>query len=306
MSFVRALAALAILLGTAQASAQFGSLSPTGAEPGAEQSFEVPGLDRVRVDERLDQDIPLDLTFRDLDGRAHQLREYVTGQKPVLLTFAYHTCPTLCSMVLDGVTRSLREVPWSIGEEYDVLTISLAPDEDLVRGRAKRQQLLRQYGRESAPRGWTFLVGDQNAITRITNAVGYRYFYDARQSEYAHPAAVMFLTPQGKIARYLYGLEINPADVRLALLEASEGRSISTGEHFLLYCYSYDPISKGYSLVAMRVMKLGGLATMILIVGGLVILWRRDRRRTAAQNEARAREGGAFAPLVTPREQVTP
>jgi protein SCO1/2 len=279
-------------------------LSPTGADPGAEPSFEVPGLDRVRVDEHLDGNVPLDLQFRDLDGRVHTLREYVNGNKPVLLTFAYHTCPTLCSMVLDAVATSLREVPWTIGQEYDVVTISLDPHDDLVRGRAKRQQMLRKYDRAQAQQGWHFLFGDQAAITRITDAVGYRYFYDTRQSEFAHPAAITFLTPQGRIARYLYGLEFNPADARLALLEASEGRSITTGEHFLLYCYSYDPIAKGYSLVALKVMQLGGLATMMLIIGGLVILWRRDRRRTAAQNEAST--GGSFSPLVPSREQVTP
>ena len=131
MRLLRALTALAILFGTASASAQFGSLSPTAADPGAEPSFEVPGLDRVRVDEKLDRDIPLDLTFRDLDGHVHQLREFVSGNKPVVLTFAYHTCPTLCSMVLDAVATSLRQVPWSIGQEYDVITISLDPHDDL-------------------------------------------------------------------------------------------------------------------------------------------------------------------------------
>lgn len=303
---LRAAYAFAILLCAAPASAQFGTLSPTGPERGAEQSFEVPGLDRVRVDEHLDATVPLGLTFRDLDGRSRRLGDYVNGQKPVILTFAYHTCPTLCSMVLDAVTRSLREVPWTIGEEYEVITISVNPDDDVIRGRAKRQQLLRTYGREAASRGWHFLFADQRTIDRITDAVGYRYFYDARQGEYAHPAAIAFLTPQGRIARYLYGLEFNPSDARMALLEASEGRSISTGEHFLLYCYSYDPIQQGYALVAMRVMKIGGLVTMSLIATMLVILWRRDRRRTAALNEARVQTGGADAPLVRTREQVTP
>ena len=246
------------------------------------------------------------LTFQDLDGRSHALSEYVNGEKPVLLTFAYHTCPTLCSMVLDAVTGSLREVPWTIGEEYEVITISIHPQEDTVRGRAKRQQLLRRYGRDAAARGWHFLVGDERSIARITDAVGYRFFYDARQGEYAHPAAITFLTPQGRIARYLYGLEFSPSDIRMALLEASEGRSISTGEHFLLYCYSYDPVEQGYALVAVRVMQIGGLLTMIFIIGGLVILLRRDRRRTAAQNEASAHTGGSDVPLAVTPKQVTP
>ncbi len=306
MNRLRVASALATLLCTAPAAAQFGTISPTGPDRGAEQSFEVPGLDRIRVDEKLDGQIPLALTFQDLDGRSHALSEYVNGEKPVLLTFAYHTCPTLCSMVLDAVTGSLREVPWTIGEEYEVITISIHPQEDTVRGRAKRQQLLRRYGRDAAARGWHFLVGDERSIARITDAVGYRFFYDARQGEYAHPAAITFLTPQGRIARYLYGLEFSPSDIRMALLEASEGRSISTGEHFLLYCYSYDPVEQGYALVAVRVMQIGGLLTMIFIIGGLVILLRRDRRRTAAQNEASAHTGGSDVPLAVTPKQVTP
>lgn len=254
------------------------------ARPDLEQrSAPAPGLDRIDVVEHLGASIPLGLAFRDIDGHVVHLSDYFRAGKPVLLTFAYHTCNTVCSLVLDSVERGLHDVPWTAGEEYQVLTVSIDPHEDLVRARAKRDVVLRAYGREPAARGWHFLTGTEANITALADAVGYRYFYDARQQQFGHPAAVMFLTPEGRVARYLHGLDFSTFDMRLALFESSQGRSMSTTDHILQYCYAYDPSLSTYTAQAMRVMQIGGLITMVLLGGMLVIFWRRERRRAAKQ-----------------------
>lgn len=243
---------------------------------------EVPGLDRIRVDERLDERVPTNLSFRDHRGRSVELSDYFGGQKPVLLTFAYHTCPTLCSLVLDAVTKGISGVEWTAGKEYEVVTISIDPADTPERAAKKRAELLATYGRDAASAGWHFLVGDAAAIERITDAVGFRYFYDERQEQFAHPSVLIFLTPAAKVARYIYGLEFPPADIRMALIEASQGRSITTTEQILMYCYAYDPAVGSYVLMATRVMKLGGLLTMLVLGAFIATLWRRERKRSRA------------------------
>ncbi len=252
--------------------------------PGVEMTptREVPGLDRIRVDEKLDQRVPTDITFRDHEGRTVRLADYVDGERPVLLTFAYHSCPTLCSMVLSAVTQGISEVDWTAGDQYEIVTISIDPNDTPERAARKRAELLRTYGREPASRGWHFLVGDADAIERITDAVGFRYFYDSRQEQFAHPAVIVFLTPAAKVARYIYGLEFSPSNIRLALLEASEGRSITTTEQFLMYCYAYDPAVGSYALMATRIMQFGGFLTVLVLGGFLLMFWSREGRRPRA------------------------
>jgi protein SCO1 len=241
---------------------------------------EVPGLDRIRVDEQLDEAIPTDLTFRDHEGRTVRLADYVDGRRPLLLTFAYHSCPTLCSMVLGAVTKGISDVDWTAGDQYEIVTISIDPNDTPERAAEKRAELLDTYGRDAASDAWPFLVGDEESIERITDAVGFRYFYDSRQEQFAHPAVIVFLTPAAKVARYIYGLEFAPASIRMALLEASEGRSITTTERVLLYCYAYDPAVGSYVLMATQIMKLGGLLTILVLGGFLATLWRRERKRS--------------------------
>lgn len=240
---------------------------------------DVPGLDEIVVDEKLDTKVPMDLAFVDHNGKQVRLRDYFDGKRPVLLSFAYHTCPTLCSMVLDATTRGISETKWTAGVEYQVVTISIDPKDTPESAAKKRAEVLAQYGRPEGEKGWHFLVGDEKAIEAITAAVGYGYFYNERTQQYGHPAAIVFLTPQGMVARYLYGLNFNPTDIRLALLEASEGRSISTAEQIILYCYAYDPAANSYALIAVRVMQLGGAVTLLTLCGFLVLFWRRERRR---------------------------
>lgn len=270
--------ALAILVASAPALgyAQYARPEATGPSP----TGELPGLSRIGVDEHLDAQLPLDLEFRDEQGRAVHLRDYFDGQRPVLLNFAYYSCPMLCSFVLDGMANSIRDVDWTAGQQYEVVTISIDPHDTPERALAKRQEMMAKYGREGAQGGWHFLTGEPEAIEAATRAVGFRYFYNQHLEQYAHPAVVLAMTPQGHIARYLYGIQYGANDVRLSLLEASEGHTLSTTERIILYCYHYDPGSHQYSMVAVNVMKVGGLLTMLgLGAFFAVILWRSRKRR---------------------------
>ncbi len=252
-------------------------------------------LEGVDIVEHLGGDLPRDAVFRDSDGRAVKLGDYFDGSRPTVFVFAYHTCPMLCSLVLDATVRSLNDAPWTVGERYDVVSLSIDPHDTPETATRKRDQVVSAYTRaRGSTVGWHFLVGDEANIRKVTDAVGFKYRYDARQKQYAHPAAIYLLTPEGRIARYLYGIEYPPADVRLGLLEASQGRAVSTTEKFLLYCYHYDPQGKHYSLVAMNVMRLGGVVTLGAIGSFLTIMWARERSRkkrlatTSTESIARA------------------
>lgn len=271
--FVTALALIVVVPAFGWAQPRGGVLAGGDVSP----VQEVPRLDDIGVDEQLEQQMPLDVTFTDHRGRTVRLEDYVDGERPVLLTFAYFTCPVLCSMVLDATTRGIKPLQWTAGDEYEVVTISIDPRDTPEDAAEKRAEVLEGYGRSDE--GWHFLVGEEAAIEKATQAAGFEYFYMEDEGQYAHPAVVMFLTPEGKLARYLYGLSYPPNDVRMALLEASEGRSVSTVEKVIMYCYQYDPNEKGYGLVAFRIMQIGGGLTVVVLAFTLIVLWRRDLRR---------------------------
>ncbi len=246
-----------------------------------------PELAGVDIAEHLGGRLPPAARFLDTEGHAVKLGDYFDGKRPTLLVFAYHTCPMLCSLVLDATVRSLNEVAWTVGREFDVVSISIDPKDTSETAARKRAQVVGEYARaRGAPAGWHFLVGDETNIRMVTDAVGFKYAYDPRQKQYAHPAAVYLLTPEGRIARYLYGIEYAPSDVRLGLLEATEGRSISTTERLLLYCYHYDPQGKHYALVAMNVMRLGGALTVVAMGSLLLAMALRERRRKRSESAA--------------------
>jgi protein SCO1/2 len=237
-----------------------------------------PELTGVDIVEHLKGPLPADAAFRDAEGRAVHLGDYFDHKRPTLLVFAYHTCPMLCSLVLDATVRSLNEVEWTVGREFDVVSISIDPNDTPETATRKRGQVVQSYARARGDAtGWHFLVGDEANIRKVTEAVGFEYRYDARQKQYAHPAAIYLLTPDGHMARYLYGIQYDPKDVRLGLLEATEGRSVTTTERILLFCYHYDPQGKHYSIVAMNVMRLGGVVTLVVFGGFLAIMWTRER-----------------------------
>jgi protein SCO1 len=255
-----------------------------------------PELVGVDIVEHLGEALPRAAAFRDSDGKPVHLGDYFDGKRPTLLVFAYHTCPMLCSLVLDATVKALNDVPWTVGQQFDVVSVSIDPNDTPETATKKRAQVVSAYGRAAAgdpARGWHFLVGDEANIRRVTEAVGFRYRYDAQQKQYAHPAAVYLTTPDGRMARYLYGIQYDPSDLRLGLLEASEGRSVTTTERLLLFCYHYDPQGKHYSIVAMNVMRLGGAVTGILIGGFLAIMWLRERRRRPSVAADEAGEPGA-------------
>jgi len=246
-----------------------------------------PELVGVGIVEHLGSTLPASAAFRDSDGEAVKLGDYFDGKRPTLLVFAYHTCPMLCSLVLDATVRTLNDVAWTVGREFDVVSISIDPKDTPETATRKRSQVVSSYVRaRGSTAGWHFLVGDEANIRMVTNAVGFEYNYDARQKQYAHPAAIYLLTPDGRMARYLYGIQYPASDVRLGLLEATEGHSLSTTDRILLYCYHYDPQGRHYSLVAMNVMRLGGLVTMFAMGGMFAAMWARERRRSSRAGTA--------------------
>ena len=233
----------------------------------------------IDVKEHLGGKIPLDLTFVNDSGRTVRLAEYFRPGRPVLLVLAYYNCPMLCTLVLNGVADVMKKVAWQPGKEYQVVTVSIDPRESDTLAALKRTRYLEYLGRPGSAEGWRFHVGSEDQIRKLADAIGFEYFYMEDRKEYAHPAAIYVLTADGTISRYLYGIQFNERDVRLAVLEASEGKIGSTVDRLLLYCFHYDPDAKGYVVLATNVMKLGGLATLLIFGVFLVVLWIRDKTK---------------------------
>jgi protein SCO1/2 len=237
---------------------------------------EIPG---VGVDERFDAPVPADAILIDHEGRAVRLGDLFDGERPVLLTLVYHQCASFCDMVLPAVARALAQQPWTAGIEYDVITLSIDPRDTPAVLASTRSRILGHYGRAEAERGWHFLAGTEAQIRQITDAVGYRYQWDERTQQFAHPGVIMLLQPSGRVARYLYGLEFPHNDVRIGLLEASEGRHLASVEQAILYCFRWDHADGRYVLAARRLMKAGGVLTMVILGGVLLVFWRREGQK---------------------------
>jgi protein SCO1/2 len=241
-----------------------------------------PILTEVGVDQRLDQPVPLDMPFRDEAGDTVRLRDCLGG-KPAVLVLAYYRCPMLCTQVLNGVLDAARGMSLNLGEDYDIITVSFDEREGPELAAAKKASYVEGYGRPGADRGWHFLTGPQDSITRLADAVGFRYRYDVRQDQFAHASAIMVLTPQGKVARYFFGIKYSPRDLRLSLVEASQNRIGGPVDQVLLYCYHYDPNTGRYTPVVMNLMRLGGVATIAVLGGLLGLAWAHERRRKRQQ-----------------------
>jgi protein SCO1 len=243
----------------------------------------IPG---VGVDERFDVPVPMDAVLTDHTGATVRLGEAFDGQRPVVLTLVYHQCASFCDMALRAVADALKQQPWTAGVEYDVITLSIDPRDTPAVLADARARILGRYGRSEAERGWRFLGGTEAEIQRVADAIGYRFHWDERTQQYAHPGAMMILQPSGRVSRYLYGLDFPFNDVRLALMEASDGRHLASSEQLirqsLLYCFRWDHADGRYVLAARRLMRLGGLLTVALLGGVLITLWRRERRRAPA------------------------
>lgn len=238
-------------------------------------------LEGVGVDEHLDTQLPLDAAFRNEAGRIVRLREYFKSGVPVILSLNYSNCPMLCSTQLNGLVDGLREIEWTSGKEFQVVSISIDPNEQPSRALETRQKYLGFYRRSRS--GWNFLVGGRASIKQVTEAVGFRYKYLPSRQEYSHPAVAVLCTPDGRISRYLYGVRFPEQTLRLSLVEASEGKIGTAGDQLLLFCFHYDPETGTYAPRAARMtMTVGCLATVIALAGGLAMLWSRDRSRSAA------------------------
>lgn len=235
-------------------------------------------LEDVGIDQKLDTQLPLDLIFRDESGATVRLGDYF-GKRPVVLSLVYFNCPMLCNQVLNGLTGSMDTLSFDIGKEFDVVTVSFDPRETPELAREKKETYIKWYKRPGAADGWHFLTGDKHEIDKLAAAVGFRYHYDPATNQFAHASGIMLATPQGKLARYFYGIEYAPRDLKLGLIEASENRIGSPVDKLLLYCYHYDPAAGKYGPVVMNLIRLGGAATMIGFVA--MVFWM--RRRTAVR-----------------------
>ena len=242
----------------------------------AQQPGPPPILREVSIAQRLNEPIPPDIIFRDEDGKAIHLGDYF-GKKPIVLSLVYFDCPALCTEVLNGELRTMKAISLDLGKDFDAITVSFEPKDTPALAKAKRDVYAGQYGRPGAARNWHFLTGDQTSIDALTRAAGFHYAYDSATRQYAHAAAILVLTPHGRIARYFYGVTYPPRDFRLGLVEASEGKIGTPTDHALLYCYQYDPMTGKYGLIVMNVVRAAGLLTMLVLGIFMFVMFRRER-----------------------------
>jgi len=280
-SFAFALAAPALAQGGP------GGIPPSPGTPAGEGASTI--LREVGIDQRLGESIPLDARFRDENGRDVRLVDYFGAGKPVILSLVYYECPMLCTQVLNGLASALDVVTLDAGKEFTVLTVSFDPRETHALAAAKKKSYLERYRRPGAEAGWHFLTGDSASIAALTSAAGFRYSWDPEISQYAHASGITVLTPRGVIARYFFGIEYSPRDLRLALVEASENKIGTPADHLLLYCYRYDPASGKYGAVALNMVRVGGVVTLVCLGSFLFFSLRADRRKRRAAPVAGAR-----------------
>jgi len=276
---------LAVTLLAASASAQMNNgimAPPANTRP--------PRLENVGIEQHLDTQVPPDLTFRDETGKTVKLGDY-SGHKPLILNLVYYNCTMLCGEALAGLSSAMRLVKFDVGNEFDVVTVSFDPRETPGMAAAKKKDYVKRYGRANAAAGWHFLTGQPDSINALTKAVGFQYQYDPKTNQYAHATAIMVLTPQGRISRYFYGVDFPPKDLRMGLVEASQGKIGNAVDAVLLYCYHYNPETGKYGAMVANILRLAAAATILIMGSFLFILWRLDLsvpRRTV--------QGGASTP----------
>ena len=293
---------LAAALGPVVAGSMVLAAAPAGAQmtgapsPGYRQNAGVPAsavpapLREIGFDQNLGRPLPFDVELRDEQGRAVRIGDYFTGQ-PVILAFVYYDCPMLCTRVLGSLASTLDVMSVEPGRDFAIVTVSIDPRETPELAARTKTEYLTRYDRAGAAGAWHFLTGDEASIQRLTAAAGFRYAWDEATQQYAHPSGITVLTPEGRLARYLFGIEYGPRDLRLALVEASAGRIGSPIDQLMLYCYHYDPTVGGYGLVVMQLVRLAGAATVVAIGGFVVVMLRRERRAGRARASAAAQRG---------------
>jgi protein SCO1 len=282
MTLLRSIAGIALALLLMPAASR-GQTIPGGV---GKSSAGLPAeLQNVGFEPQLNAQMPLDLGFRDEAGRDVRLREYF-GRKPVLLALVYYGCPMLCNQVEQGVVGSLKMLSFNAGRDFDVVFVSFDPRETPDMAARKKASALSHYGRPETSAGWHFLTGPEASIEALTKAANFRYSFSAKAGIFAHASGIMLLTPDGRISRYFYGVEYPSRDMRLGLVDASAGKIGTPVDHLLLYCFEYDPSTARYSATILRIIRLGGILTILIIAVGILIFRRRDLR--AANPKSRA------------------
>jgi protein SCO1/2 len=271
-------AALTLVVCASPAFAQVGVTAP---EPGDATSARPGLLSKIHIDQHLDTPLPLDLPFVDDHGKQVRLGDYF-GKRPVVLALVYYECPMLCTQVLNGLVTALTVMNFEPGKEFDVVAVSFNPREGPGLASQKKAAYLERYGRAHTANGWHFLTGEESSIKQLTEAVGFRYAYDDAIKQFAHGAAIEVITPKGHISKYFYGIEFSARDLRLGLIEASDERIGTPIDDFLLFCYHYDPATGKYGASVLRMVRLGGIATVLAIVSFLTISLRRERKINVA------------------------
>ena len=262
---------MAAAFSTVAGAQQFGL--PAAALPAMEQG--------VGIDQNLNAQVPLELNFKDETGQVVRLGQYFRG-KPVVLALVYYDCPGLCDLILNGLSHTMGEISLNLGSDYDVVTVSFNPEETWQLAGAKKANYLEKYHRPGAKEGWHFLTGNAAAIKSLTGTVGFHYNYDPVSKQFAHASGIMILTPEGKIARYFYGIEYKPRDFRLGLVEASANKIGSPADQVLLFCYHYDPATGKYGMAIAQVTRVLGTATFLALGAFVFIMLRRDRHSGTA------------------------
>jgi protein SCO1/2 len=254
----------------------------TGRAAAVQRSEPLPkALEGVGITEHLGARVPLGLEFTAEDGTPVQLSRYFDGKRPVILTLNYYRCPMLCGLLLNGLVDGLKGLSWTPGNQFEVVTLSFDPLETHTLAMLKKESFISEFGRPAAAAGWHFLTGSQANIKALTDAVGFSYRYDEERQQYAHPAGIFLLTPDGRIARVLYGVEFPSRTLKLALTEAGEGKVGSAGDQILLYCFHYDSNAGHYVVAAGNLMRLGGVATVLVVGVWLGVAWRRGANKHA-------------------------
>ncbi len=249
-----------------------------GPQAAAQPGVIPPSLAGVGIEQRLDQQVPLDLNFHDESGRTVRLGDYF-GSKPVVLALVYFECPMLCTEILNGMVGALKGVPFDAGREFEVVAVSFDPKDTPELANLKKENYARRYGRAGAAAAFHFLTGTPASIQALTNAVGFHYKWDEKSGQFAHASGIFVLTPKGRLSRYFYGVEYAPRDLRLGLVEASHEKIGSPVDQLLLFCYHYDPATGKYGAIAMNILRLAGVVFMVVLSTTLLIFWRRDIRR---------------------------
>lgn len=240
---------------------------------------------KIAFEQKLDSAVDPDLQFLDEDGKQIRLGDYF-GKKPIVLLLGYYRCPMLCTLTLNGLVDAMEDMKWSVGKEFEIIDVSIDPNETPVLALAKKHTYLKQYGRSGAESGWHFLTGGTNSIHQLAGEVGYHYAYDPLSKEYAHPSGVVVLTPAGHVSHYLFGVTFAARDLLPALQDAASRRVGSPIEQFVLLCFHYNPIKGKYGAAIMLAVRIGGITTLFALVGGVVFaMWREKRKARGAQEK---------------------